>query len=334
MKFAQRFLALAAGLSVAIATNRGNGLFRRADNNTTASDINGFKGAVLLKNGQQTSCEVALMRNTYGFVAASCLDFLDAGAKLVNQSTVYEVAITAGNQVSYGTVLVSKVTVNPRYDAKTFANNLAVVEFASGGARYEFVNYIASWRPDWTSQYFVRRSLVNSGVWNVPVVAAYSEQAADLVNCARANKLFLANQKDLLCNQMTTPSAVNATCAAPFGSVYGVNGANMAIAALYSHSATPRNTSVCGAGNVFNYYTVMENYVHWAMSVLNTRVPVYHSRVPEYTENMNPNYSMVVPQQPADVDGFSVVGGDFYRGKTEPNPVPAKPSKEDSKPDV
>ncbi|KAJ2011331.1 hypothetical protein GGI14_006174 [Coemansia sp. S680] len=159
----------------------------------------------------------------------------------------------------------------------------------------------------------------------MPVAASYSESSSDLVNCARANKLFLSNQKDMMCNQMSTPSAVNSTCAAPFGSVYGVNGVNIAIAALYSHSAVYGNSNnICGGGNVYNYYTVMENYVHWAMSVLKTRVPVYHTRVAEYTENMNPNYSMTIPAQPSDMDGVKVVGGDIYHIKTEdsPNPQP------------
>ncbi|KAJ2456642.1 hypothetical protein GGF42_003144 [Coemansia sp. RSA 2424] len=344
MRFVQSLvMALAAGLSVAMAEYEApdlhHRLFRRADTNksTTASDVSGFKGAVLLKNGQQTSCEVALMRNTYGFVAASCIGFVDSEAKAMNQSTIYEVAITAGNQVSYGTVLVSKITVNPRYDSKTFANNLAVLEFSSNGGRYEFVNYIASWRPDWSSMYYVRRSLINGGgnnvVWNAPVVVPYTESSGDIVSCARVNKLFLSNQKDMMCNQMSTPSAVNATCSAPFGSVYGVNGANIAIAALYSHSAISggNNSSMCSSSNVHHYYTVMENYVHWAMSVLKTRVPVYHSRVPEYTENMDPNYSMTIPQQPIDINGITVVSGDIYHIKVDTEEVAAKPSKEASK---
>ncbi|KAJ2058675.1 hypothetical protein GGI08_003382, partial [Coemansia sp. S2] len=133
MKFAQCLLALAAGLSAVLAkdeTPNMHRLFRRQAS-TTPSDVNGFKGAILLKNGQQTSCEVALMRSTYGFVAAACIDYLDSEAKAMNQSTIYEVAISAGNQVSYGTVLVSKITPNPQYDPKTFANNLAVIEFSN-----------------------------------------------------------------------------------------------------------------------------------------------------------------------------------------------------------
>ncbi|KAJ2316519.1 hypothetical protein GGI00_006988 [Coemansia sp. RSA 2681] len=75
----------------------------------------------------------------------------------------------------------------------------------------------------------------------------------------------------------------------------------------------------------------MENYVHWAMSVLKTRVPVYHSRVPEYTENMDPNYSMTIPQQPIAIDGITVVSGDIYHIKVDTEEVAAKPSKEASK---
>ncbi|KAJ2887179.1 hypothetical protein IWW38_005174 [Coemansia aciculifera] len=325
MKFAQSLLALAAGLSAIVAgsetTPNMRRLFRRADNSVATSDINGFKGAVLLKNGVQTSCEVALMRNTYGFVAAACLDFTDTNGKVVNTTTVYSVAITAGNQTPYGTVQVNRVTVNPQFDPKSFANNLAVLEFNGGGAGYDFVNYIASWRPDWTSFEYVRRSLIN-GLWNMPTVVPYTQSSTDLANCASNNKLFLLNQNDLLCNQLTAPSASMANCsAAPLGSVYGVNGANMAIAALYSHSAISggSSASVCGSNgsSTYHYYIVMENYVHWAMSVLNTRVPVYHTYSSAYTENFDVNYSMVIPPQPVDISGVTVMGGDIFRVKTE-----------------
>ncbi|KAJ2000742.1 hypothetical protein GGI04_004031 [Coemansia thaxteri] len=293
-----------------------NRLFRRdTAGSTAASDMQGFKGAILVKNGQATSCEIALMTNTYGFVAAACLDFIDTAGKMVNQSTVYEVAISSGGQGSYGSALVTRVTVNPNYDPKTFANNLAVVQYNSGG--YSFVNYIASWRPDWSNLYFVRRGLGNAGssAWNAPVVASYNA-TSDLADCARANRLFLANQSDLMCNRLSIPATNNASCSVPYGSVYGVNGANIAIAGLYSHSATYGQDGLCGAvGQLYNYYIVLENYVHWAMSVLSVRVPVYHSRIPEYTENMNPNYSMVNPQQPSDISGVQVFGGDLYHLK-------------------
>ncbi|KAJ2711355.1 hypothetical protein H4R19_003289 [Coemansia spiralis] len=315
MRLGQTAIALAAGLSVALGTPvddvRGPKLFRR--NGT--EDLQAFKGALLLKNGQQTSCEIALMYTTVGFVAANCLDFNDSGAKTVNTTTRYEVMISQGLTAAYGRFPATMITVNPNYDPESFANNIAVIQFANSG-NGDFVNYIASWRPEWSSLYFVRRSLNNMAgtAWNPPTLTQYSGNA-DAVACANANPLFKLNEADLLCNQLTTSSPVDSSCTLPFGSVYGVNNPNAAVAALYSHSAVYGKDTVCKAGRIFNYYIVMQNYVHWAMSVIGVKAPVFHARLPEYTETLDPNYSMKIPN-PKSVDGVTVHGGDLYHEHT------------------
>ncbi|KAJ2355729.1 hypothetical protein GGF43_002514 [Coemansia sp. RSA 2618] len=59
----------------------------------------------------------------------------------------------------------------------------------------------------------------------------------------------------------------------------------------------------------------MENYVHWAMSVMGKKAPVFHTRIAEYTENLNANYSMVIPAN-ASISGVFVYGGDLYHLNT------------------
>ncbi|KAJ2622097.1 hypothetical protein GGI25_003526 [Coemansia spiralis] len=311
-------LALAAGLSGLLASPLADepthALFRR----NSTSDLSAFKGAVLLKNGVQTSCEVALMYNTYAFVAANCLDYITTsnGTSLaLNTTTSYTVAISQGLTDAYGTFSVSSVTPNPKYDPVSFANNVALLQFASNGGS-SFVNYIASWRPEWTNRYFVRRSLnaaSNSG-FNQPVLTAYDSTSDDTA-CAQANQLFSLNQKDLICNKLSTASIFNSSCAIPYGSIYGVVNVNTAIAALYSHSAVNGKTegpkAFCSGYTIYNYYIVLENYIHWAMSIMGTKAPVFHSRIPQYTETLDPGYSMAIPN-PKNVEGYTVYGGDLY----------------------
>ncbi|KAJ2080542.1 hypothetical protein H4R24_003001 [Coemansia sp. RSA 988] len=311
MKLGHTVLGLAAGLSAVFASPTASNdnwrLFRRGG----TEDMENFKGALLLKNGQQTSCEIALMYDTVGFVPANCLDYTDSAGKVLNTTTSYEVLISNGLTSAYGRFMATQMTVNPNYDPESFANNIAIIQFSGSGSG-GLVNYIASWRPDWTNLYFVRRSVMDatSGMWNPPTLTPYNDNA-DLGDCARANPLFLYNQQDLICNQIKTASMVNRTCSMPYGSVYGVNDPNVAIAALYSHSAVYGDNGVCSNDKIYNYYIVMQNYVHWAMSVIGKKAPVFHTRVPEYTENLNPNYSMVVPN-PKNVDGVTLLGGDLY----------------------
>ncbi|KAJ2672443.1 hypothetical protein IWW42_002808 [Coemansia sp. RSA 1085] len=315
MKLGTSLLTLAAGLSSVLAGSVGEvhypTLFRR--NGT--EDLQSFKGAVLLKNGEQTSCEVALMYSTFGFVSAACLDYTDASAKTINTTTNYEVAISSGLTSTYGRFRASKVTPNPGYDPVSYANNIALVEFESNGS--EFVNYIASWRQDWVEFYYTRRSLSNaaSSTWNSPATTMYNAQP-DLNACAQANTLFMYNQKDLICNELSTPSIMNASCSIPYASIYGVNDPNAAVAALYSHSAVENDGSLCGNEKVYNYFIVMQNYVHWAMSIMGKKAPVFHTRIPEYTEVLDPGYSMIIPK--SSVEGVAVYAGDLYHLDSNP----------------
>ncbi|KAJ2728584.1 hypothetical protein H4S00_000899 [Coemansia sp. D1744] len=273
MRLGNSLLTLAAGLSTVFASSPGElsapTLFRR--NGT--EDLQAFKGAVLLKNGEQTSCEVALMYSTFGFVSAACLDFTDDTAKTVNMSTSYEVMISGGLTSSYGRFRASRVTPNPNYDPASYANNIAILQFDSNGD--DFVNYIASWRADWANMYF----------------------------------------NDLICNQLTTTSIMNATCSIPYASMYGVIDPNAAIAAIYSHSAVYGQGNFCNGNKIYNYYIVMQNYVHWAMSVIGKKAPVFHTRIAEYTENMDANYSMTIPGN-KNVESVLVYGGDLYHLNT------------------
>ncbi|KAJ1663180.1 hypothetical protein IW140_005653 [Coemansia sp. RSA 1813] len=343
-------LVLAAGLSAVLASPIAKEqevttqFFRR----NSTSDLDAFKGALLLKNGKQTSCEVALMDGTYGFVAANCLDYssssssgkgsssesssaignadstgYDTGSSSsgvplqMNQTTQYTVMVSDGFVNSFATLRVSKVTPNPQYDPVSFANNVALVEFDSSSS--EFVNYIASWRPEWTSTYYVRRTLnpATNGSWSQPVMSAYGANSDD-TGCAAANPLYSLNTQDLMCNTMVTTNIFNNTCSIPYGSVYGVVGTNTAIAALYSHSAVGIDSAkpgpFCHGYTTYNYYIVLQHYVHWAMSIMGRKAPVFHSHLAEYSEVLDPNYSMIIPS-PKNVKGYTVYGGDLYNLK-------------------
>ncbi|KAJ2837491.1 hypothetical protein J3B02_006422, partial [Coemansia erecta] len=180
-----------------------------------------------------------------------------------------------------------------------------------------------SWRPDWKDLYFTRRTLnnANNNGWNAPIITAYSS-SSDSSSCTQANKLFGSNQDDFLCNQLSVTSIFNSSCEIPYGSVYGVDDPNIAIAALYSHSAVHGENNFCGNNKVYNYYTVLAKYMLWAMDVVGRATPVYHSNSTDYKEPSDPNYSMTIPSS-SDTDNVVVVGGDVYHLKTKSNEKPS-----------
>ncbi|KAJ2557145.1 hypothetical protein EV175_001525 [Coemansia sp. RSA 1933] len=361
MIISRTVLGLAAGLSAVLASpveKRDGGdnirsdllpdavrIIPRFNTRNSTSDLDGFKGAILLKNGKQTSCEVALMDNTYAFVAANCLDYTNAGSSghsdkassvssdssaissnggaglvasnslQLNQTTQYTVMVSQGFTDSYATLNVGAVTPNSQYDPVSFANNVALLQFTSGSAD-EFVNYIASWRPEWTSLYYVRRSLnaATNSTWNEPMMSAEGA-SADNSGCSAANPLYSLNTQDLMCNTMETTNIFNSSCSTPYGSIYGVVGTNTAIAALYSHSAVAVDSAkpgpFCHGYTIYNYYIVLQHYIHWAMQIMGQKAPVFHSHISEYSEVLDPNYTMTIPS-PKNVAGYTVYGGDLY----------------------
>ncbi|KAJ2854944.1 hypothetical protein GGI22_004312, partial [Coemansia erecta] len=97
----------------------------------TTSDIATTKGGVLVKNGEQTSCELGVIDSTAAFVAAPCLDFSGSD---VNKNIKYEVYLDAGIDNTPVTYTVSSIAIHPDYNATMNLNPVAVLQFNTGGS--------------------------------------------------------------------------------------------------------------------------------------------------------------------------------------------------------
>ncbi|KAJ2836714.1 hypothetical protein FBU31_001298, partial [Coemansia sp. 'formosensis'] len=77
MKVANYLSLVATGLSLLVATVMGDtdvpaaGQQRKLVKRLATTAITGQKGAILFSNGKPTFCEVALVSNLYGYVAAN-----------------------------------------------------------------------------------------------------------------------------------------------------------------------------------------------------------------------------------------------------------------------
>ncbi|KAJ2724790.1 hypothetical protein GGI07_001751 [Coemansia sp. Benny D115] len=92
--------------------------------NVTAMIDSQYDALLLVKN-EQTTCSIALFAPAYGFVAANCI--VDSQNKSPLDPSYLAVAIYAPGKAAVSAV--SKVTVHPSYDPKTFANNIAIIQF-------------------------------------------------------------------------------------------------------------------------------------------------------------------------------------------------------------
>ncbi|KAJ2011627.1 hypothetical protein IWW57_006562, partial [Coemansia sp. S610] len=207
-----------------------------------------YKNALLFTNGKQTLCSIAVATESYGLVAANCLKF--SSGTTVDMSPKYQVSISGTQKAFYGTFDITKVTVHPKYDASTQANNIAIVYF-DASSKGKFTNAVADWPAEWKSYYFVHQSQTNDTkpTWNAPIIAV-TDTTADSGNCAKLSALYGKNQADLICTQVTAPTYAVKGCVAPFGSMYGVSSSNLALGALFSHSETSGGTGLCSKGQV------------------------------------------------------------------------------------
>ncbi|KAJ2327910.1 hypothetical protein GGI00_004336, partial [Coemansia sp. RSA 2681] len=144
-------------------------------------------------------------------------------------SPKYQVSISGERNAVFGTFDISKITVHPKYDAGTQANNLAIVYY-DASSKAKFTNVISDWPAEWKSYYFVHQTQANSTqpAWNAPLVAV-TDATAGADDCAKLSSLYSKYQADLVCSQVMAPTYAIKGCVAPFGSMYGLSSSNLAL---------------------------------------------------------------------------------------------------------
>ncbi|KAJ2058162.1 hypothetical protein GGI17_005205 [Coemansia sp. S146] len=72
---------------------------------------------VLLLDGGETMCGVAMLNEAYGLVAANCIPFVST--REPDMSKGYQVAVSQDGNKLYGTRGINRITVHPAYNANT-----------------------------------------------------------------------------------------------------------------------------------------------------------------------------------------------------------------------
>ncbi|KAJ2335933.1 hypothetical protein GGH91_005370, partial [Coemansia sp. RSA 2671] len=133
------------------------------------ADLAQIKGGVLVKNGKQTSCGLGLLDNMASYVSANCLDFKNGK---VDGNIIYEVYIDSGYDKTATRAMVQNITVHPKYNPSTMANNIALIEFNLGND-VTWYNYNAIGRASWSEIIYAQRyvSDMNQMTWATPQIS-------------------------------------------------------------------------------------------------------------------------------------------------------------------
>ncbi|KAJ2816530.1 hypothetical protein FBU31_006541, partial [Coemansia sp. 'formosensis'] len=279
------------------------------------SDLTTIKAGVLVKNGRQTSCGLGLIDNMASFVSANCLDYKDGK---VDNAIIYEVYINAAYDSTATRAAVQNITVHPKYNPATMANNVALIEF-NLGSNETWYNYNAIGRASWTDIVYAQQyvSDMNSMKWAAPQL---SSPASSDAMCSTLSPLYGSNQNGTSCNGIlaASPSPDMSKCNVPYQIAYAVIGRGIYQAGIYSHSVVDGGGDLCGnSSKTRNYYTLVDDYLMFANVALNRRLYYYR------TENTtvpqpDPNYSMAVPSA-APPSGAVLVAGNYYARQTGSN---------------
>ncbi|KAJ2786660.1 hypothetical protein GGI15_001334 [Coemansia interrupta] len=302
------YLSLALSGALMFAGNASAAGQHRHVKRLETSAVSGQHGAILFSGDKATTCEVALVSNLIGYVAANCLQLTPGTKEPVNPSG-YSVMISDGSTTNVGKYNVDFIKVHPSYDPTSFANNIALIKFNSGNP-LTFKNYIGANRVDWLSEFYVQRGVIDNAPnsFAKPQVVVNSGDVSS--KCAAVSTLYGANLNDFMCTEQILMSTENGkNCAAPYSSVYGVRDPDLAIAGLYSHSVVVGGDSLCNYSQVYNFYTLLSNYLEWGGNTAQSTMYLYVADN-NYINNDRSSYSMVIPTVAPVING-TIIGGDL-----------------------
>ncbi|KAJ2155846.1 hypothetical protein IW145_004127, partial [Coemansia sp. RSA 521] len=268
-------------------------------------DVVSYHAAVLVKNGKQTSCEIALIDGSSGFVAATCV--VDANGA-VDTSSRYEVYTD-----NYGTrksvnapILSGSIRVHPQFKTSSFANNIAIVQFSLSGNPKLKIDVAVDHRT-WASTKFVRRSMSNleNGEWGTPNTGGSELSRSE---CAASSGLYSSNYFDFECSTDTLPSMVGSQCRVPYGALYGVINGKMGIGGIYSHSVI-QGDSICDSAKTVHYFVLLSNFIAFAENVLGRGVRTLSTG--DFMVQSDLYYGME-PEAFARADSELIIGGNVF----------------------
>ncbi|KAJ2601295.1 hypothetical protein H4R99_003063, partial [Coemansia sp. RSA 1722] len=130
--------------------------------------------------------------------------------------------------------------------------------------------------------------------------------------CNDEDGLYRANPHRMSCNNATF-SSYNNTCAIPNSALYTIQGGNVALVALYSHSII-LGTDMCSSTwiNIYNY---VQYYISFIEDVLNRPIDIIYKNKPANTSIAIFGDLQLSTPEYVNMTGKLVVGGNLYEAQ-------------------
>ncbi|KAJ1844392.1 hypothetical protein LPJ70_002964 [Coemansia sp. RSA 2708] len=287
----------------------------------------GVKGGILVRDGKRTSCELGVVDSQSAIVSALCMGFTTSDETLSDDK--FEAYLDAGGDGEHATYSVEKITVHPHYNSTTFANDIAIISYNSGGD-IKWQNPVAPvYGYKWDNVAFVRRSLLDmeKPTWDTLEYtdAPYSGDISNVDDyCPQDSVLYQDNPQGFLCGRpiLPTPSTDLAKCRIPYGIMYGLLDNQPYLIGLFSYVGTGSRNALCTDYINTSYFAQVAPYLPYIEKVLGRSVKYNIDEFSGGTQAANASYSMQsdrVEQYPS-----LMYSGDFF--KNQSSEVEIKPN--------
>ncbi|KAJ2308748.1 hypothetical protein IWW55_000251 [Coemansia sp. RSA 2706] len=287
------------------------------------------KGGILVRDGKRTSCELGVVDSQSAIVSALCMGFTASDETL--SDVKFEAYLDAGGDGEYAKYSVEKVTVHPHYNSTTFANDIAIISYNSGG-NVKWQNPIAPvYGYKWDSVAFVRRSLLDmeKPTWDTLQYsdAPYSGNVSNVDDyCPETSVLYQDNNQELLCSQLrlSSPSNDLTSCRISYGILYGLLDNQTYLIGIFSYAGAGVIKFLCIDYKFTSYFTQVAPYLPYIEQVLGRSVKYDIKDFSGGTQATNSSYSMLSDRKEAFAS--LVYAGDFFKNQSdsvtiEPNGV-------------
>ncbi|KAJ1828355.1 hypothetical protein LPJ56_001160, partial [Coemansia sp. RSA 2599] len=281
----------------------------------TTPDLLGINGAILSKDGVATSCEIALIGSSAGFVSANC--FEQKGSSSAKYEVLFYDAKNDSKPISYP-LDMTDVRFHPGYDAATLEYNIAVIKF-NKGASDDYTSYISGPYFEIEHSSYVLRSVdEETGKWRIPNNVEFQREDQD---CPSWSGIYAKNDRVLLCTSLVqSPDDTETRCPNPYSAIYSMTNGKIGIVGLYSHSVIFGN-STCGESvKWLSYYTYLFRYAGFAVGILDRTIYSFDFGGEYSTTTSDTN--MFIENKPADINmsGKTLIGGDIFGRKRSLEP--------------
>ncbi|KAJ2310150.1 hypothetical protein IWW54_003347 [Coemansia sp. RSA 2705] len=251
-----------------------------------------LKGGILISNGKQTSCDLTVIDSKSSVVAASCLKY--STGTTIDSSANYQVYLSDGGDGGKAEFKVDKITVHPKYNPSTFANNIAVLQYNSN-AKNSWQHLLAtSASYEWDQLFFGRAVLADMEKLDWMLYYSTTSSNHDGI-CDKLSELFAENVDDMVCNGNTTGAAANylSDCKIPYGTAFGIANNKAYVIGPYSHTAINNGNNLCASSMQRSYYTSLGNFAAFLSQTLGRDVLISDEYFHTNVSALNPDYTMI-----------------------------------------